>query len=616
MINNKIISIEKNNQFDKGWTLFKQYDLGIRKNREFHEIMMSDIIKGITHSDVVDLVLCEPCLSSRIINEIEWANKYIKLNIIAKNKDIIKRYSNLTFNSQLIDDSIDFNYIGIIGKQNGFYMISDTYIEVDDSLEKVYFQKKNLKGDYSFLNKVREIIIINQDAKKDYSEILAVAQKEKIECVYAVDTKYYDRAVFDFAKSKKIDLVVSNYTYNGVVLVNKDDTLSCLSVLKDGFFVTYPIETLSAYLGQEYKCCFYNDQVKTKELVSDFYSCYKGKLRKLEIVDTKVVPIEINVKLMSDFVEEKFDSTIVESHNDYSAEATKVDYQFTLIPPMIDKSYVESKVYDGVHSLKEKWDALQTLNTGRINRDYKMFLSEDFGLLDFLKESERITSKLDNMVDSCNYRGFYSQMNDSYDLFDLYNKNLIDVCKQMFKAINKESSGTKFDKFDDEIAGYEQTIKEKNALIEKGIDVLSNKRRVEILTKKINDLLELKKHFEGSSSSRDDKSLLNFENRCNKVISSGHIDSNNDSIGNIVKPKEETKTSKLESFVDQYLFSIKKYIEDCIEVLKELKRVHIPEDYPVYDKEEQRYIVINDLSEYEKTKALCDEFSLKCITRR
>ena len=30
-----------------------------------------------------------------------------------------------------------------------------------------------------------------------------------------------------------------------------------------------------------------------------------------------------------------------------------------------------------------------------------------------------------------------------------------------FNSLNKESSGTKFDKFDNEIAGYEQTIKEK-----------------------------------------------------------------------------------------------------------------------------------------------------------
>ena len=66
----------------------------------------------------------------------------------------------------------------------------------------------------------------------------------------------------------------------------------------------------------------------------------------------------------------------------------------------------------------------------------------------------------------------------------------------MLNSINEESSGTKFDKFDNEIAGYEQTIKEKNELIKKDIEVLSNKRRVEILTRKINNLLELKKHFE------------------------------------------------------------------------------------------------------------------------
>lgn len=186
----------------------------------------------------------------------------------------------------------------------------------------------------------------------------------------------------------------------------------------------------------------------------------------------------------------------------------------------------------------------------------------------------------------------------------------------MFNSINEESSGTKFDKFDNEIAGYEQTIKEKNALIQKGIDVLSNKRRVEILTKKINDLLELKKHFESNSSSRNDKNLNAFIKRCEELLDGKHRVSNDDSIGNIVKPKEETKLAKLEAFVDNYLLSIKKYDDECLSTINKLSNESIPEDYAVYDKKGQRYIIINDLEEYETTKQIRSEFKLRCITRR
>ena len=191
---------------------------------------------------------------------------------------------------------------------------------------------------------------------------------------------------------------------------------------------------------------------------------------------------------------------------------------------------------------------------------------------------------------------------------------MLDICKNMFNSINEESSGTKFDKFDNEIAGYEQTIKEKNELIKKDIEVLSNKRRVEILTRKINNLLELKKHFENSSSSRNDKNLNTFIMRCEELLDGKHRVSNDDSIGNIVKPKEETKLTKLETFVDKYLFSIMKYNDECLSILEKLSNESIPEDYPVYDRRTQRYIIISELKEYELTKTTCDKFKLKCIT--
>ena len=97
MINNKIVKITKANQFDKGWTLFSPLDVGIIKDRSIKETAVSDIVKLITFSNTVNLILTEPCLSSRIVDEIKWANKYIKLNLIAKNKEIIEHYSSLCF---------------------------------------------------------------------------------------------------------------------------------------------------------------------------------------------------------------------------------------------------------------------------------------------------------------------------------------------------------------------------------------------------------------------------------------------------------------------------------------------------------------------------------------
>lgn len=616
MIENKKIIITKENTFDKGWTLFHPFDLNINRNRLFKETMISDVIRLITHSNEVNLILSDSCLSSRIVNEIEWANKYIKLNIIAKDDSIINNYRKFSFNSKKVDSSIDFSYIGIIGKENGHFMISDGYTEIDDSLYKVYFQNKNLKGDYSFLNNASKLIIIDCDGKKDYSMVISAASQNKIPCYYAVNTRYFNNRIFNYSKENKIELLVSEYTQNGIIVVNRDNTLSCVIMTNNGFYLSYPIENISSFLGMEYKSGYYKDSIETDKLKGEIYSCYNGRIEKLNIIDKKIVPLNVDVELMSDFVSETFDSSIVEKHNDYSAEAKKVEYQFNLIPPLFDSKYVESNIYDGIHELHSKWNNQQTLKIKRIKDDYNTFIDEDYGLIDFLLETEKFTKEFDERVEKCDYKNYYCWIKSVSDQFNKNRTSLLDICKNMFNSINEESSGTKFDKFDNEIAGYEQTIKEKNALIQKGIDVLSNKRRVEILTKKINDLLELKKHFESNSSSRNDKNLNAFIKRCEELLDGKHRVFNDDSIGNIVKPKEETKLAKLEAFVDNYLLSIRKYDDECLSTIDKLSNESIPEDYAVYDKKGQRYIIINDLQEYETTKHICDKFKLRCITRR
>ena len=74
--------------------------------------------------------------------------------------------------------------------------------------------------------------------------------------------------------------------------------------------------------------------------------------------------------------------------------------------------------------------------------------------------------------------------------------------------------------------------------------------------------------------------------------------------------------SYLDKDYPKLLKQINDYLTKCIVCLKNLKDVHIPEDYPVFEKNGQNYIAIKELSEYEATKGLCKEFSLKCLARR
>ena len=616
MIENKLITITKDNQFDKGWTLFSPFDLGVSNNRSYRDTMISDVVRLITHSDTVNLILCEECLSSRIVNEIEWANKYINLNVIVKSESILKRYSGFHFTSKTVDQTIDFNYIGVHGKESGFYMINDGFVEIDESVDRVYFQDGNCNRDYSFLKTVKTVVIVDKDGTTDYSELINEAKKAGVECHYTVNAACYNRKHFDFAKNNSLSLLVSEQTSDGILLVHRDLSLSCLVIGTKGFFILYPIEKKTTLLGSEYKCGFYADTVDTKSLQGEIYSCNNGTIKKLEIAEKRTVSIDVPVQEMADFVTERFDASITEKHNRYSAEAKKVEYRFTLIPPLFDESYSESKLYEPLHNLLKKWNALQKLDIKKIEEDYNSILEEDFGLASFLAQTIPVSERLSKAIKKCTYKGFYSWLKEISDIYRYMNDTLLDNCVSIFRAVNKVSSGTKFDKFDNEIAGYEQTIKEKTKLIEQGIDVLSNKRRVEILTNKIAELKALKQRFETTSDTRNDKSLSAFVAHCNELLSNTHQRGVNDSIGTIVKPKEETKTARLEAFVDAYLYPIKKYVEDCLSILEKIQSVRIPEDYPVFEKDGARFIVINKLAEFKATQSLCNEFNMKCLARR
>lgn len=71
MIKNKLITITKENQFDMGWTIVTPYQLPFYKNPRYKSLLVTDIVRAITRSDKVYIVLSEECLASAIIKELE-----------------------------------------------------------------------------------------------------------------------------------------------------------------------------------------------------------------------------------------------------------------------------------------------------------------------------------------------------------------------------------------------------------------------------------------------------------------------------------------------------------------------------------------------------------------
>ena len=617
MISNKIISIVKENQFNKGWTIFSPTSFDVERNEAFKRTKLSDVVKLITFSNKVNLILSQPCLPSKIVEELEWVNKYIKINLIAKRKEIVDRYKNLSFNSCKIDDKASIDYIGITGKNDGYYMIGDDLCEVDDSIEKFYFNKFKNRDRTSFLSNVKSIVICERNKHKGFDDLLSLFDKKGIKLRYVISVESYDKTIYDYAKTNNIELFVSDYVEEAILVINKDNSICRMSIIDEICIALFPIDRISKYVGKLYKCLFLNGTIEADKIPDGVYSCFEGEINEFIIKNRVVIKKEINISEMFDFVSETFDKSIVDDHNQYSNKARETQYLFTLIPPIIDSSYKESSIYEPIHRLLSEWEDINNIRFDRIIQDYKAFMNKDIKLIDFIAFSQSFSKKLKRMIIECSYHGYHSTIEDSINNFMEYRKNLIDDCSLMFDEVNSERTDSRFNKFDDEIEGYRRTIKEKEALISAGKDVLSNNRRIEILNKKIEDLLALKEKFENSSSSRTSKEKESFVVRCRDLINVIPASSDNeDSIGKIIAMNDSSKLVRLNHFVSNYLRQINEYLNNSITCLKKMIEVNIPEEYPVFEKDGQKYIVLNDLSEYDSTKELCDEYSLKCLARR
>ena len=340
------------------------------------------------------------------------------------------------------------------------------------------------------------------------------------------------------------------------------------------------------------------------------------EIRPFAIKDKIVIERTVDIPLMPDFISETFDKSETDEHNKYSAIAKNVEYQFTLVPPLKDDTYKPSCIYEPILALNKEIKTICKIDFVNAINEIRKFSEQD-GLSFVFTEINDWYKWLVKAVSEYNYKGYYFNNSQFLDLMKDTQLRLLSYCEQMFSEINTENSDTKFDKFDDEIAGYQSQVAEKKALIEKGIDVLKNTSRVKTLEKKISDLLGLKKRFEGTSSNRDSKELRGFLQKCNDVIAGRYkAITNEESIGQVLEKTETTKMMMLNSFVVKYLYGFNEFMGKLVPLIKQLLAIEIPEDYQVFEKEGQRYIVINEIKEYGDTKAIREKFNLLCLTRR
>ncbi len=614
MIDNKIVKIEVPNEFDKGWALFRPFTLDFESIKGITGISISYIVSKITKASAVNLVLSEVCLSSAIVKELEWVGKYIDIKLIVKKQDIATFYSSkFKASSVRVDSSITINYLAILDKEPIYIMIGDDYTETDSLVNDVYFNGKKANSNLAYDNATDVILLYSQDDKPDYERIKAFKNMGlKVYCI--IDKNAYSREIYDSLKSSDVNLLISSVSKTGVIAVENGE-LYLVHYLSGGLNIKEKIQSIDLFARDIYKSLFLEPNCDYDKLLSDMYIWESGKIATLNIKPKIEIKIQVPFEDIYAFINEEFDKSILDSHNDYSGEAESVEYIFELIPPFIAPQASYSKIYLPLFNWLNEW---------KRNRSYV-----------FRKCAEAISgiSNVSKLYSICNnitiWDKWVEQVITNYDFADYSSKlasfkelledakvNLLTYIGDIYASLGTTSDSGRFDKFDDEIAGYEQTIVEKKALVAKGIDVLSNKRRIEILQKKIGDLLALKARFESTSGTRNDKVLSAFLAKCEDYLKGGHRKQNDDSLGNIVKVKEETKENLLDAFASRYLFDLSQQIEVYLNGIYEITSIEIPDDYIVYELEGKRMILIEDIEEVSKTKAIQNKFNLVCVASR
>lgn len=618
MIENKKIVITKNTCFDKGWALLIPYSVPYLKNKHFRALNLNDIVRGITYADTVNLILSEPCLSGQIVKELLWANQYCKINIIAKTQSILDRYAQLHFEKQEINGDIDFNYIDINGKTNIFAFIADDYINTDKRINDIYFEKSSIRKDFIFSENTKYVVFTDVDATKNYAEIIEQCIRRNIPYLYIIGSNAYKKETVHKFTNKKIPLLCSQKVKNGILYITDDDALYCVNAVSNGEFIPIELESFKYYFGNVYAYLGLPDELETQVIPQDVFVCENGNITPLQIQKTKVIERTVQFDSMTDFLNEKFDRSETELFNQYCAVAESVIYGYTLIPPLFNTTEI-SDIYNEVKSVYKQCNDIFS----RYSLADTIENLVDLGLQNskMVMQSQKIIEfnmDIRAVIGNVYYEHYY----DIVNRFKLTISEIIDgfmlYCEELFTAVNTDNSETKFEKIDNEIIGYKQTIDEKRILVAQGTEVLSNKRRIEILEKKISDLTALKQKFTSGASTRDNKQIEAFISFCKNVLNGTYMEKSGrgDSISGVIPIKQNVVLMKLIDFIKTDLRKIHDLFDSLKEIANKFSEIDIPTEYIVYSQNGQRVIAIDTEQEYCDTETIQKKYNLHCKARR
>ena len=463
MIADKLVTIRKENTFEYGWALFTPWHDFPQRNKHYNAVGVSEIVKQITFSKTITLMLAEPCLSRKIIDELKWVQPYAEITLLAKSNDVATFYKDLRFSSVKIEPSLSLNYIGIESKDGKFgYFISDGFLRTDETIESLLSSSQVDSLDFSPFADADKLIVLGDDAPY-LSQLFEYCEKNQISAFFAKSIDTFDRSDYDAYKNRTIDLLIADHVGTGIC-VQKNGKLFHASLV-NGQFVLVEIETISKWIVGNIYCNLKAKAIlKGNEIPQNAYVLYQGEVRPLALKEWHIVEKNVPIDTMADFVAEQFDQSDTENHNEFSAIAKCVEYRFTLIPPHLPAQSTFSSVYDKAQELLVQWNACCTIPIQKVLGELERFQgNQDF--LAMVQHIEDSDIAVKNIIGGYHYQDYRSVFQTCKNSLVQDGDKLIDSCCALNAPILAEIKSTQTSGIDDEIRGYERTIQEKETCI-------------------------------------------------------------------------------------------------------------------------------------------------------
>lgn len=589
---------------------------------------------------------------------LKWPARHAEINIVVNNVSTHNEVyaflhtAKVKYNSLICDEDFSFDgwYIGVTSKypnRKSMYALNG-YL-VDETFDDDYFILKNRHNDFSFLNDAKAIVIDSAtklvgNGKEQFREfIYSLTCNYRLDCHCIFDRPYkYEKTIYEqlspyfsnlYLLGRWFGCDIIDYPYS-MVVINKDDSANVIFLTKDCRYIVFdfPISSraiknnaimmphhqtnnkLLRHLQISFDDQYINNQIYRFQKIDSWHGSIDPilKLDENRNYEFEITGIDMDKFLLDDFSDLPYEEYINNARiTEFSVYNT---YRFKIYPLTFDYSYSISDDYLPMFELCEKWIESQDIVLNDIAKDFSILkCSEDNGVYKLIKRLNDINIRVDSLFQKKDIAGFIDFTNDSLSYFCDLKDIILEGCQKMFLEIYEGKSNPQIESIDNEINGYIELINAKQQLIDQDIDALSNRIRIENLREKIDKLNVIKDKYKqsllGDGLSIDDECKI-FVDNCHKVIDDPSCPfeyehfSNNESV------------ASLNNFISNYLGYIAQLCTKCTELSKTINDLSLPNDYVIYEKEGQKYIVISSLDEYKKTKDLREKYNLKYLVRQ